>query len=134
MEQENDFEKWNVRKQEVHISKPLLFAEKEIWWCQLGVNIGSEQNGKGHYFERPVLVIKKIHDHVGWVFPLSSKIQVNKYRFSIPETKTQVIFSQIRTIDSRRLLRKIKTLDPETFQKIIDSFVYLIKNETPLSG
>lgn len=38
----------------------ILFYEREIWWCSLGVNIGFEQDGTNDLFERPVLVIKKI--------------------------------------------------------------------------
>lgn len=134
MEYKKDFDTWNKSKKDIDKNKPLFFDEKEIWWCQLGVNIGSEEDGKGRNFERPILIIKKINDHVGWAFPLSSKRRQNKYRYDIPGTNNQVLLSQIRTIDSRRMLRRVNVLDHATFKKVIDTFVGLIKNETPLSG
>lgn len=132
MEYNKDFDTWNESKKKVNSQRNILFSEKEIWWCQLGLNIGSEHDGKGTRFERPVVVIKKIHDHVGWVLPISSSIQNNKYRFNLEST--QVVLSQIRTVDSRRFVRKIKTLDNTAFNSLIEKLVLILKNETPLSG
>ena len=36
-----------------------MVKEKDVWYAQLGVNIGNEEDGKGNTFKRPVLVIKK---------------------------------------------------------------------------
>lgn len=57
-----DFDTWSKEKktleQEGHDS--LVFHEREIWWCSIGINVGDEQDGKNERFERPVLVLKKI--------------------------------------------------------------------------
>lgn len=132
MEYNKDFDIWNQSKKRVNLQRNILFSEKEIWWCQLGLNIGSEHDGKGSRFERPVVIVKKIHDHIGWALPISSSLQNNKYRFNLGNT--QAVLSQIRTIDSRRLVRKIKTLDNPTFNLLIERLVLILKNETPLSG
>ncbi len=134
MEYKKDFDGWNKKQQYIENQKPLFFTEREIWWCQLGVNTGSEQDGKGEFFERPVLVIKKINDHIGWVLPFSTKRRNDRYRFNIKDLRMQLILSQIRTVDSRRFLRRIDTIDNSIFQEILSAMRSLIKSETPLSG
>ena len=54
-----DFDKWNERKKALNDRERILFNPREIWWCSFGVNIGSEQDGSGDNFERPVIIIKK---------------------------------------------------------------------------
>ena len=56
-----DFDKWNTQKKELDIRKEeFFFKDGEIWWCSVGVNIGSESCGKGETFRRPVLVLRKL--------------------------------------------------------------------------
>lgn len=133
MEYKKDFDSWNKRQQYIEQQKPLFFTEKEIWWCQIGINIGSEHDGKGEYFQRPVVVIKKINDHIAWIVPISSKKKKDKYRYDIKDTLFQIVLSQIRTVDSRRFIRRVRILDEQEFLEIIRHFKTLI-NETPLSG
>jgi len=97
------------------------FYEKEVWWCSLGINIGSEQDGKHSSFERPVLILKKINKDLLWVVPLSTKISTNYYRINTRSTgqESQVTISQIRAISSKRLLRKISQIDMTEFVIII---------------
>jgi mRNA interferase MazF len=58
---QKDFDKWNEQKKELDKKqKDMLFKEREIWWCNLGLNIGDEENGKGEKSTRPILIIKKI--------------------------------------------------------------------------
>ena len=48
-----DFDKWNELKKKLHVRQErLLFHEREIWWCSLGVNIGFEENGKNEKTNR----------------------------------------------------------------------------------
>jgi hypothetical protein len=56
-----DFDEWNEEKKnfEKYSPESLIFHEREIWWCSLGVNLGDEQDGKNNLFERPVLVVRK---------------------------------------------------------------------------
>ncbi|MFH1170496.1 MAG: hypothetical protein V1704_02965 [Candidatus Vogelbacteria bacterium] len=45
-----DFDQWNERKKGLHNRDRVPFYhEREIWWCALGVNIGSEQDGSKEY-------------------------------------------------------------------------------------
>ena len=39
--QPKDFDRWNEQKKKLHDGeREVLFHEREIWWCSLGVNIG----------------------------------------------------------------------------------------------
>jgi mRNA interferase MazF len=38
--------------------------EAGVYWCSFGENIGFEQNGKGEYFLRPVLILKKFNNNI----------------------------------------------------------------------
>lgn len=114
-----------------------FFYEREIWWCVLGVNIGSEQDGTGKQFERPVLIIKKIRKDLAFIAPLTTKISNHPYRITTYSTGTdsQILLDQIRVISSKRLIRKICSLKTALFQEVIIKLAHLIledsKDETP---
>lgn len=100
----------------------IFFREKEIWWCSLGVNIGFEQDGKGEEFQRPVLIIKKFNQFVVLIVPLTTKIKKNnKYYYPCDSgdgISRMVIISQLRLIDTKRLLHKIGFVEKERFGEI----------------
>ncbi|MCX6715116.1 MAG: type II toxin-antitoxin system PemK/MazF family toxin [Candidatus Uhrbacteria bacterium] len=114
---------WTKLKVRLHIAadRDLYFREREVWWTSLGANIGDEQNGKHDQFERPVLIIKKFGRNTFCGLPLSSRTKVGPYysAFRMGNTMETVIFSQIRTMSCRRLLRKMGMCSVEDFSKII---------------
>lgn len=116
---EKDFKKWITFKD--HLDKrnlPMDFNvhEGDIWWTSLGVNIGSEIDGKNHSFERPVVIVKFINRSTVYVVPMTSKYKNNNHHFEISymNKKGWVIMSQLRLVSTKRLLRKIsKISSPE---------------------
>jgi len=116
------FIEWAKLKIRIHISEeePVYFKEKEIWWASLGINIGYEQDGKNESFERPILVFKKFNEYMLWVLPLTSQDKIGKYyyQFEYEEKKYSVILSQLRTISSKRLLRKIRVFSEDDFNNV----------------
>src|SRR3989344_4990769 len=50
---EKDFDGWNLQKQQLDSSSSRFYTVREIWWCRLGLNIGTEQNGRGRKYFRP---------------------------------------------------------------------------------
>ena len=79
-----DFDKWNTQKKKVHgRAEQILFHEREIWWCSLGINIGVETDGKNDNFERPILVLKKFNKDMVWVVPITSRKGPVKYYYPI---------------------------------------------------
>lgn len=78
----NYFNEWNELKQKLQIqNKKLSFKEGDIWWCSVGHNIGTEIYGKGSFFRRPVLVIKKLSSHSCVVVPVTTKGKEGSWYF-----------------------------------------------------
>ena len=103
---EKDFDRWNKIKKETHGKKlPPLFSEREVWWCTLGINIGSEEDGKGSNYLRPVLVVRKFNKDIFYGLPITSNKKDNKFHLIIDSGDIQgsVILSQMRLIDAKRL-------------------------------
>lgn len=122
-----DFQKWHKKKELIHNEKDisnLFFKEREVWWVTLGANIGFEQDGKGEEFRRPIIILKKFNQFVVLTVPLTTKIKKNKYYFSIDigdGIPRMAIISQLRLIDTKRLIDKLATLDEGSFIKIKDA-------------
>ena len=127
-----DFDKWNKRKKlidSLKLKENFWFKEREIWWCALGVNIGYEQDGKNNNFERPVLILKVFNKEVLFIAPLTTREKDGKYyyNFKYDNEISSVILSQVRLISSKRLLRKIKTLNNNDFIKIKERILCILK-------
>jgi mRNA interferase MazF len=121
---------WIKVKIRIEISNTSLFPyKKEIWWACLGQNIGVEMNGKHENFERPVLVIHVFNTYSLLVAPITST--ENKHIYCIPmvnpsEELNTIVISQIRTISTKRLLRKAGVVDDKTFTTTIQAITSLI--------
>lgn len=126
---EKDFQQWNNRKTWINNKKPrAFFNERDVWWCSMGINIGFEQDGKGQQFSRPILVFKKFNNEIFWGIPLTTKVKENKFYLpiSLKELGQQaVIVSQMRLIDSKRLLAKLSYINKEDYLKIKKAVIAL---------
>lgn len=136
---EKDFDKWNSIKK-ITESKLDNFGihEREIWWTSLGVNIGVETDGKNNDFERPVLIIRKFNRQMVWVLPttLQSKDEKFHEKFILGDSEYFVAITQLRTVSTKRFLRKIGMMSKEDFKKVKQRIIeFLQENENPrLSG
>ncbi len=109
MEYKKDFDGWNKRKKEINsLERGPFFYEGEIWWSSYGINVGTEMDGKNDLFERPILIIKKINEERMLAVPL-----------------TYVSLSQIREIDSKRLIRCDGRISLKEYAHIIIRIKYL---------
>ena len=130
-----EFVKWIKLKVRIHISDNTLLSYKirEIWWANIGLNIGSEQNGKNENFDRPVLVLRKFGQDIFWAIPLTSnkKKKTSYHRFTyvsyseniegdlIKENKTGfLVLNQLKAMSSKRLIRKVGVIPEDEFKKI----------------
>ena len=117
-----DFDKWNIKKKEIHWQKSSVFCHpREIWWCSLGVNVGFEQDGTGNNFDRPVLVIRGFNQNIFFGAALTGVRREEKYYFPIGKIEgkeASVVLSQVRLIDTKRLVRKMTTLDECVFENV----------------
>jgi len=128
-----DFDKWNEKKKETHREeKAVIFYEREVWWCSLGVNVGVEIDGKHELFLRPVAIIQKFNKDMALVMPMTDRAKNNKYYFSISGEDGKsynVCLSHIRSISSKRLLRKIGVISLKDFEMVLEKVTKMIKRE-----
>lgn len=116
-----NFQEWLEIKQKLndHHGIP-TYKEREIWWCSIGVNIGHEEDGKGLFYRRPVLVTRKFNQHIFWGIPLTTQIKEKHYyhRIIFKEQEQCAMISQLRLWESKRLNRKMGKLDKEQFDAL----------------
>jgi mRNA interferase MazF len=87
-----EFDRWNSKKKEINSrADDILFHDREIWWCSLGVNVGSEQDGVSSNFERPMLIIKKFNRRVLWAVPLTRTIKPGNPNYFVLEEKESAV-------------------------------------------
>ena len=136
---DKDFDKWNTEKKIVNsksVNRNLFFYAREIWWCSAGLNVGVEADGKNENFERPILIVKKFNADMVWVLPLTTKEKNNQYHYKLKYNSMEswVILSQIKTISTKRLLRKVASITEVDFGEIIKKLQDILEIESPLSG
>ncbi len=124
-----EHDKWIPLKKKIDgFDNDALFHEQEIWWCFLGVNVGHEQDGKGDDFRRPVLIVRKFSRSLCLVIPLTTAVAEKPHRLHVMFGKRigQVLLSQIRIIDEKRLLSKMGWLSPFQFSEIKKTLMKLL--------
>ena len=123
---ERNYADWMIVKDRVQFKKVMRsFKEWEIWWCAVGENVGTEINGKGKDFSRPVIIFKKLDRFSFTAIPLTTKDHTKKY----PDRYVHFIFKnkdeyaavhQLENVSVYRLQRKMGHLDDEDIYKIIN--------------
>ena len=117
-----DFDTWNGFKKDVHARfQTPLYGTREIWWANLGLNVGFEQDGTGSDFDRPVLIHRGLSRQVCFIIPLTTSKKRDRFYIDaglVDEKPAAAIISQLRLIDTRRLVEKVGMLDRSTFEVI----------------
>ncbi len=117
-----DFDKWNKIKQKTHEEeKTRLYTVREVWWCRLGVNIGTEQDGKGNWHVRPCVIVCAFGPDACFIVPLTTSKKKHFLRVSVGEVNgisARANISQMRVVDTRRLQNKIAFINNDTFCKL----------------
>jgi mRNA interferase MazF len=106
----------------------LFFHERGIWFCTLGKNIGYEQNGNGKQFLRPVIILKRFNDKVCLIIPLTTTLKkgIHYYSFKFKDNSSVAILSQIRLIDSKRLVYRTGNISKDDFKELKEKLRKLI--------
>lgn len=137
---EKDFSGWHKKK--IEINQRLIsfdFAQQDIWWCSLGINIGCEEDGKNEEFERPVLVLKKFSRDIFIGLPLTSTKKESDYYFpcTLHEQEGSILLSHPRLLSAKRLNRRLIKLARGTFKEVQDKYLNLFtesRNPTQPGG
>jgi mRNA interferase MazF len=107
--------------------RPPFISEGDLWWCSIGKNVGVETYGKDRRFTRPVIVLKKF-GHASFLgIPTTTTERKGSWYVSfthhgIPET---AMLNQVRILSSKRLDRKIGTLDDRDVKNVKEAFMRL---------
>ncbi len=121
---QKDFDGWNRIKKKLNASEyEFMFHNGEIWWCSVGVNIGSEQDGKGELFRRPVLVFSKINGHLFYGIPFTRTRQRNENwteEVIVDGETTYALLNQIERYSAKRLNEPIGLVSEKIFYNIVD--------------
>ena len=131
MSHKKDFDLWNVEKKQLDASitnTTLYIHEREVWWAAIGVNVGTEMDGKNDQHERPVLIVRKLGKEQFLGIPLTSRTKEGV--FYIPITYNNRIgtacISQVRVMSIHRLLRKIGRTRTEDYKVVTEQLATLI--------
>jgi mRNA interferase MazF len=119
---QKDFDRWNEKKKRINGSVFIDYVnEREVWWCTLGVNVGSEQDGSSDVFERPILVVRKFNKDTVLVVPLTSSPRRTPYHIAVRHAGMEfaAVISQLRLISTKRLARKIYQMDAALFKDVL---------------
>ena len=119
--QENDTNSINS------LQKNIIVKRGEIFWCYLGINIGSEQNGAGRDLIRPVLIVSIFSNNFFLVAPMTSKKHEGNWYVKISFRDSYIILNQIRPVDEKRLIKIMGQVSDLELKNIIDSYIKLIK-------
>ncbi len=126
---EKDFDRWIGLKKRLHNRVDATYAHKrDVWWCALGANVGSEIDGKNENFERPVLILRAYNKDMLLVAPMTGKERRESFymRVLVGSTANWIALTQIRVISNKRLLRKVGILPEDQFllvKKSIQAFL-----------
>jgi mRNA interferase MazF len=103
---------------------PAFFKEGEVWWCSIGMNVGTEIFGKGSQFTRPVLILKKFGPHSFLGIPITSQSKEGNWYVPITyeNRNDRVVLVQARAWDAQRLVKGITTLGSENLREVQRAF------------
>ena len=125
-----DFDQWNGEKKKLELcNQKVFFRERDVFFVCLGVNIGYEQDGKNKNFSRPIIVLRKFNKNIFLGVPLTTQIKNNDFYFNffVNNRNNSAILSQIRLIDSKRIVKKIGVISIENFKVLKQKIGKLLK-------
>lgn len=136
MDSEKDFDGWNRKKKQIDARRRdgAHCHEREIWWCSIGVNVGSEQHSQTKDFGRPIIVIRRFTEDIFLGVPLTTKIKdwiPFRFRLMIGDTPNDAHVLQMRAYDRKRLVRQIGIVPQDVFVLLTSIIRDAIKTTDP---
>ncbi len=120
-------ETWHILEERLNsfTGKPPLVIPGDIWWASLGINVGSEINGKNENFSRPILILKVTKPGFYFGVPLSTRNKTGEEYISLKSGEKDAVacLHQAQAIDFRRLWTRISTLTENEFIRIHTAFL-----------
>lgn len=129
---QKDFDRWNDAKKRID---RIRFADyvhaRDVWWCSLGVNVGSEQDGGKDNFERPVLVLRKFNKETVLIVPLTGSPKRTPYHVIVRHAGIDyaAVISQLRLVSTKRLTRLLYQMDPGLYAGVVRAIQAMVATE-----
>ncbi len=127
---DKEFDRWNEQKKMLEeVPQNILFKQGEVWWCAVGTNVANESCGKGEFFGRPVLILKKLSHNSCIGIPLSTKKKDGSWFLDVRvqgEGVTALLY-QIRMFSTHRFQRRLTTLSMEDFRRVKEKLEALLE-------
>ena len=105
-----DFDAWNTVKKRINNKRRIAnIRPGELRWVALGINVGSEIDGKGTTFTRPVLIVSISGTYLALVCPLSSKNKkiAGYVPFGWKGSISSLCINQTKVISQKRIGRRM---------------------------
>ena len=122
---QKDFERWGNEKARLHeTGRGSFLRAGEIRWAAIGVNVGSEIDGKGEgRYTRPVLVLDVFGKHLALVVPVSIKLHDHPgyLHITIGERTMALCVHQIRVLSQKRIFNRKSKLSNTRLQQVRNS-------------
>lgn len=125
-----EFERWSLLKVEIDRKVDMISNVSpdsirigEVRWVSIGVNIGSEIDGKGEGFTRPCLVMHTVSKNYILVLPMSTKVKnIPGYlKINFQNRDVSICLHQMKIVSHKRVLKRVAKIPK-------DKFLY-VKNE-----
>lgn len=117
-----DFEQWGKEKARLHdTGKGPFLRPGDVRWSAIGVNVGSEIDGKGEgRYTRPVLILDVFGKHLALVAPLSTKLHKHPgyLHFEIGGRTTAICIHQVRVLSQKRIFDRTHKLSDSRLQQV----------------
>ena len=124
-----DFQGWHYKKCAIDlVDQRPNFHAREIWYSQIGLNVGYEQDGAGRDYLRPVIVYRKFNNEIFWAIPLTRTAKESPFyfQFVLDGNISSAILSQVRMVDAKRLSHKIGDISEKDFENLNKKFKALL--------
>ncbi len=132
MDKSELFENWCFLKKDIDKKeKTIGLKSRNIVFVNMGQNIGSEQNGKGEEFLRPVIVVKILNKNLFFGIPLTSKEKEGSFFYKIEFTHkaksytSTAILAQAKVFDTKRCKYTKGMITKKDFEILKDKFYRL---------
>jgi mRNA interferase MazF len=125
------FNFWNKTKIKINLKDNFIIPRNgEIRWANIGVNVGSEIDGKGEKLTRPVLIVKVISRNTSLVLPMSSKINKSKGVYVLDQNNkvSSIYLNQVKVISNKRILDRVSKISDKKLFKIKQELCKFILN------
>lgn len=133
-----DFRKWSEVAERIERRKLSEFVKVgAIYWCSVGVGVGSELTGKGESFSRPVLVLAALSDRMFLILPITSQSRAgrNYVPVMVNGWREYAALNHVRAIDGLRLENFMDEVDAKTVGimkkeliKFLKRYLYPVKS------